>query len=141
LGGGVGHPVKNGIRGSAKPASTATSFSAARTTASNGNVNSKSVLSTKVNETGSDVPVEPEDLFEMAHLYPSTTGLPMTVWVSPRGNAQHDVRVRGNVTDGDQTDIVNERRRGSLNTSRRRGPAFFCRCDTDDNHTSLGEPR
>jgi hypothetical protein len=74
-------------------------------------VNSKSVLCTKVNETGSDVPVEPEDLFEMGHLYPSTTGLPVTVWVSPCGNAQHDVRVRGNVTDGDQTNIANARRR------------------------------
>jgi hypothetical protein len=31
-------------------------------------VNSKSVLSTKVSETGSDVPAEPEDLFEMAQL-------------------------------------------------------------------------
>ena len=38
----------------------------------------------KGNEIGSDVPGEPEDLFEMANLYPSTTGLPMTVWVSPR---------------------------------------------------------
>jgi hypothetical protein len=26
-----------------------------------------------------------EDLFEMADLYPATTGLPMTAWVSPRG--------------------------------------------------------
>ena len=51
---------------------------------------------------GSDVPVEPEDLFEMANLYPSTPGLPMTVWVSPRGNAHHDVRVRVNITNGDQ---------------------------------------
>jgi len=32
----------------------------------------------KGNEIGSDVPGEPEDLFEMANLYPSTTGLPMT---------------------------------------------------------------
>jgi hypothetical protein len=59
----------------------------------------------KVNEIGPDVPVAPEDLFEMANLYPSTTGLPMTVWVSPRGNAHHDVRVRVNMTDGDQIDI------------------------------------
>jgi hypothetical protein len=28
---------------------------------------------------------ETEDLFEMANLFPATTGLPMTVWVSPRG--------------------------------------------------------
>jgi hypothetical protein len=43
----------------------------------------------KVNEIGSDVPVEAESLFEIANFYPSTTGLPMTVWVSPRGNARH----------------------------------------------------
>ncbi len=34
-----------------------------------------------------------DELFEMANLYPDTTGLPMTVWVSPRGNARHDIRV------------------------------------------------
>ncbi|AQR62405.1 hypothetical protein BZG35_12705 [Brevundimonas sp. LM2] len=46
-------------------------------------------------------PVHPEwsleaenELFEMANLYPRDTGLPMTVWVSPRGNARHDVRVK-----------------------------------------------
>lgn len=61
----------------------------------------------KVNEIGPDVPVAPENLFEMANLYPSTTGLSMTVWVSPRGNADHDVRVRVNRTDGDQLDIAN----------------------------------
>ena len=60
----------------------------------------------KVNEIDSDVRVEPEDLFEMANLYPSTTGLPMTVWVGPRGSAHHDVRVRVNMTSGDQIDIV-----------------------------------
>jgi hypothetical protein len=30
-----------------------------------------------------------DELFEMANLFPRTTGLPMTVWVSPRGNAQN----------------------------------------------------
>jgi hypothetical protein len=35
-----------------------------------------------------------EDLFEIADLYPATTGLPMTVWVSPRGAAPHDVRIK-----------------------------------------------
>ena len=48
-----------------------------------------------------------EDLFEMANLYPGTTGLPMTVWVSPRGNAQHDVRVKVNMTHGNQMNIAN----------------------------------
>src|SRR5882724_71466 len=48
-----------------------------------------------------------EDLFEMANLYPATTGLPMTVWVSPRGNARHDVRVKVNMTYGDQMNVAN----------------------------------
>ena len=50
---------------------------------------------------------EAEDLFEMANLYPDTTGLPMTVWVSPRGNARHDVRVKVNMTHGNQMNIAN----------------------------------
>ena len=45
---------------------------------------------------------ETEDLFEMANLYPDTTGLPMTVWISPRGTARHDVRVKVNMTHGNQ---------------------------------------
>ena len=50
---------------------------------------------------------ETEDLFEMANLYPDTTGLPMTVWVSPRGNARHDVLVKVNTTHGNQMNIAN----------------------------------
>jgi hypothetical protein len=54
----------------------------------------------------SDSSVSPEDdLFEMANLFPRTTGLPMTVWVSPRGNAQHDIRVKVNRTHGNQMNI------------------------------------
>ena len=48
-----------------------------------------------------------DELFEMANLFPRTTGLPMTVWVSPRGNARHDVRVKVNMTHGDQMNIAN----------------------------------
>ena len=48
-----------------------------------------------------------DELFEMANLFPRTTGLPMTVWVSPRGNARHDVRVKVNMTHGDQMNISN----------------------------------
>ena len=48
-----------------------------------------------------------EDLFELANLYPATTGLPMTVWVSPRGNARHDVRVEVNMTNGNQMNLAN----------------------------------
>ena len=42
---------------------------------------------------------ETNDLFEMANLFPRTTGLPMTVWVSPRGNACHDA-IKVNMSHG-----------------------------------------
>lgn len=51
--------------------------------------------------------IEGDELFEMANLYPRTTGLPMTVWVSPRGNARHDVRIKVNMTHGNQMTIEN----------------------------------
>jgi hypothetical protein len=35
-----------------------------------------------------------EDQFLMANLFPKHTGLPFVVWISYRGNAQHDVRVK-----------------------------------------------
>ena len=35
-----------------------------------------------------------EDPFAMANLRPGDTGLPMTVWVSERAAAPHDVRVK-----------------------------------------------
>jgi hypothetical protein len=49
--------------------------------------------------------VENDELFEMANLYPRTTGLPMTIWVSVRGNARHDVRVKVNMMHGDRMNI------------------------------------
>jgi hypothetical protein len=51
--------------------------------------------------------IESDELFEMANLYPRTTGLPMTVWVSPRGNARHDVRIKVNMTHGNQMTAEN----------------------------------
>ena len=48
-----------------------------------------------------------EELFEMANLYPDTTGLPMTVWVGPRGNTRHDIRIKVNMAHGDHMDITN----------------------------------
>ncbi len=48
-----------------------------------------------------------QDLFELADLYPRHTGLPMTVWVSPRGHAQHDARVKVCMTPGDRMDPDN----------------------------------
>ncbi|HEV2186540.1 MAG TPA: hypothetical protein VGR70_05000 [Stellaceae bacterium] len=50
---------------------------------------------------------ESDELFEMANLYPRTTGLPMTVWVSPRGNARHDVRIKVNMAHGDRMSVDN----------------------------------
>src|SRR2546421_11220757 len=48
-----------------------------------------------------------DELFEMANLFPRTTGLPMTVWVGPRGNARHDVRIKVNMTHGNQMNVDN----------------------------------
>jgi len=44
------------------------------------------------------------DFFLMANLRPKTTGLPMVVWVSERGNARHDVRVKVDLNHGDRID-------------------------------------
>src|SRR5215471_863987 len=38
--------------------------------------------------------VQEEDLFLMSNLSPKMTGLSFVVWISPRGNAKHDVRVK-----------------------------------------------
>jgi len=46
------------------------------------------------------------DLSEQ-HDNPATTGLPMTVRVSPRGAARHDVRIKVNVTHGNRMRIAN----------------------------------
>ena len=48
-----------------------------------------------------------DELFEMANLYPRTTGLPMTIWVSVKGGAQHDIRIKANQAHGDQMDPSN----------------------------------
>ena len=43
---------------------------------------------------------ETGDLFEMANLSPALTGLPMIVWISERGPARHDARVKVSVVHG-----------------------------------------
>jgi hypothetical protein len=48
-----------------------------------------------------------DELYEMANLYPAETGLPMTVWVSPRGRPRHDVRVKVNRSHGPRMTITN----------------------------------
>ena len=52
-----------------------------------------------------DAVVEEDDFFLMANLRPKHTGLPMTVWVSHKGNARHDARVKVCRTPGDRIDI------------------------------------
>ena len=53
------------------------------------------------------IATDERDIFEMANLYPGTTGLPMPVWVSPRGTARHDVWIKVKMTHGDQMNISN----------------------------------
>src|SRR5579863_4374018 len=40
------------------------------------------------------------DTYEMANLSTATTGLPLTIWVSPRGLARHDARIKVSLTRG-----------------------------------------
>ncbi len=47
------------------------------------------------------------DTFEMANLYPRDTGLPMTIWVSPRGRARRDAQIKVCLTPGDRMDADN----------------------------------
>ena len=43
-----------------------------------------------------------DDLYEMANLFPDDTGLPVTVWVSPRGRARHAARIKVCRTPGNK---------------------------------------
>lgn len=43
---------------------------------------------------------ESNDLFEMANLSPTLPGLPMIVWISERGRARHDARVKVSLVHG-----------------------------------------
>ena len=48
-----------------------------------------------------------DDLFLMANLRPDETGLPMVIWVSERGNARHDARVKVSQAHGSRIDPNN----------------------------------
>jgi Domain of unknown function (DUF4160) len=37
---------------------------------------------------------DPDEFFDMANLFPKHTGLPFVVWISYRGAARHDIRVK-----------------------------------------------
>ena len=55
----------------------------------------------------SEADEEQLDFFLMANLRPATTGLPMVVWVSERGLARHDVRVKISTVHGPQVQYTN----------------------------------
>ena len=50
---------------------------------------------------------EEEDPFLMSNLFPEDTGLPMTIWVSAKGGARHDVRVKVNMAHGQKVGLDN----------------------------------
>ena len=47
-----------------------------------------------ITEIGEGTQDDSELLFEMANLVQRDTGLPFVVWISPKGNARHNVRVK-----------------------------------------------
>jgi len=52
---------------------------------------------------------EADELYEMANIYPADSGLPMTVWVGPRGDPppRHDVRIKVSMAHGNRMSISN----------------------------------
>jgi len=48
-----------------------------------------------------------DELYEMANLFPQTTGLPMVVWVRFCGRARHDVRVKVQTSHGSRVSPSN----------------------------------
>jgi len=55
----------------------------------------KAMLQTAAELRRSNMPsLIEEDLFLMSNLPPKMTGLPFVVWISPRGFARHDARVK-----------------------------------------------
>jgi hypothetical protein len=55
----------------------------------------------------SDAEQKDLDFYLMANLRPATTGLPMVIWVSERGLAQHDVRVKVGAVHGSRVQHAN----------------------------------
>lgn len=53
-----------------------------------------------------DEPISMSDPFAMAPLYPTETGLPMTVWVRPRSRVRADVRIVVNGVSGPRPTIA-----------------------------------
>lgn len=53
-------------------------------------------------------PTPEADLYEMVNLAPAETGLPMTIFASPRGHARHDVRIKVNGVHGPRMTLEQE---------------------------------
>jgi hypothetical protein len=70
----------------------------------------------KAMKTFNEFAAEPEGegLFEMANLFSKHTGLPFVVWISYKGGAQHDVRVKASpepkVLPSQMTSVASARR-------------------------------
>jgi hypothetical protein len=78
--------------------------------------------------------LDTEDIFHMTNLSPRMTGLPMSVWVSPRGNVRHDVRIKVNMAHGNQMSIDN-----TAIVAVRPSPRVVAgRLDTDDQRAVAG---
>jgi hypothetical protein len=58
-------------------------------------------------EAGNQQNADAVDMFEIANLLPRTTGLPMTLWVSPRGRLRHDARIKVCLTSGPRMVVTN----------------------------------
>jgi hypothetical protein len=54
----------------------------------------------KTKETAEGRSASVIDTYEMSNLFPRTTGLLLTVWVSPRGRARHAARIKVSLTPG-----------------------------------------
>jgi hypothetical protein len=50
--------------------------------------------------------INDDELYEMVNLVPRLTGLPMTIWASPRGAARQHLRIKVNRTHGRQMVIA-----------------------------------
>lgn len=70
-----------------------------------------------------------DDPYTMANLRPAFTGLPMVVWVSERGNAQHDVRVKVCTVHGDRIQYDNTVSVGVRPHSRQIAPGGLSQAD------------
>jgi hypothetical protein len=76
----------------------------------------------------SEADEEEPDFFLTANLRPATTRLPMTVWVSERGLARHDVRVEVSIVLSPQAPAHQHGdRRGAPGAAARRRSFVSCR--------------